>query len=44
MASLTRGHEFEQGPGVGDGREGWYVTVHVTVQESDMTEQMNRTE
>ena len=21
-------HEFEQAPGVGDGREAWYATVH----------------
>ena len=34
------GHEFEQAPGVGDGREAWHTTVH-GVTESDMTEWLN---
>ena len=36
------GHEFEQAPGVGEGREAWCAAVHVVAkswtQLSDLTE------
>ena len=35
------GHEFEQAPGVGDGREAWRAVVHGVCKELDMTEQLN---
>ena len=36
------GHEFEQAPGVGDGREAWHAAVH-RVTGLDMTEWLNWT-
>ena len=38
------GHEFEQAPGVGDGQGGLAGCSPWGHKESDMTEQLNRTE
>ena len=35
------GHEFEQGPGVGDGQGGLAFCATWGCKESDMTEQLN---
>ena len=37
-------HEFEQAPGVGDGQGGLACCSPWGYEESDMTEQLNRTE
>ena len=38
------GHEFEQAPGVGDGRESQACCSPWGHKESDMAEQLNRTD
>ena len=38
------GHEFEQAPGVGDGQGSLVCCNLWGLKESDMTEQLNRTE
>ena len=38
------GHEFEQAPGVGDGQGSLVCYSPRSHKESDMTEQLNRTE
>ena len=41
---LLNGHEFEQAPGIGDGRGSLAYCSAWGRKESDMTEQLNRTE
>ena len=41
MASLLNGHEFEQGPGVGDGQGTLECCSSWGHKESDVTEQLN---
>ena len=44
MTSLPDGHEFDQALGVGDGQGSLACCSLLCRKESDMTEQLNRTE